>query len=84
MEQPASDGEWTYNGDDDIWTQGAVSIDGVVIRQFARQLIRTRRTRALSRLESRYGQAGAIDPGYTQALVSVLSDTGWALSQNAS
>jgi len=79
MEQEAFASGWTYNAEDDIWTQGAVSIDGVVIRQLARQLMRTRRTRALSQLESRFGQSGESDPSYTQALVSVLSTTDWAL-----
>src|SRR4051812_26559071 len=38
---------WIYSIDDDTWTSsdGDVAIDGVVIRQLARQVLRTRRTR---------------------------------------
>ena len=71
---------WTYNLDDDTWVSsgGDVAIDGVVIRQWARQLLRTRRARAFSSLESRFGHPDESNPAYRQAVVSVLSSD-WAL-----
>lgn len=76
----SSDPSWTYNVDDDTWVlaDGGVAIDGVVIRNLARQLLRTRRARAFSTLESRYGHPDDANPAYRQALVSVLSSE-WAL-----
>ena len=71
---------WTYNVDDDTWVsaQGGVAIEGVVIRQLARQLLRTRRARAFSTLESQFGQPDEANPAYRQAVVSVLS-ADWTL-----
>jgi hypothetical protein len=71
---------WTYNIDEDTWvsTDGGVAIDGVVIRQLARQVLRTRRARAFSSLESRFGRPDEANPAYRQALVNVLSSE-WAL-----
>jgi hypothetical protein len=70
-EEPA----WTYNLDEDTWvsSQSGVAIDGVVIRQLARQVLRTRRARAFSTLESRFGHPDETNPAYRQAVVSVLS-----------
>jgi len=71
---------WTYNLDDDTWvsSEGGVAIDGVVIRQFARQVLRTRRARAFSTLESRFGHPDETNPAYRQAVVNVLSAE-WSL-----
>jgi hypothetical protein len=70
---------WTYNIDDDTWvlTDGGVAIDGVVIRQLARQVLRTRRARAFSSLELQFGHPDEANPAYRQAVVSVLSSE-WA------
>ena len=74
-----ADAAWTYNHDDDTWVSadGGVAIDGVVIRQWARQVLRNRRARAFSTLESRFGQPDETNPAYRQAVVSVLSSD-WA------
>ncbi|HZT08640.1 MAG TPA: hypothetical protein VFC51_16580 [Chloroflexota bacterium] len=80
MKQGASDQTWTYDSVNDVWISAddAITLDGSVVRQLARQCLRARRQRALKSLETAYRRAPGIERAYRQALVEILRGD-WAL-----